>query len=156
MSGKFIESNAVAHRLVGHCMSRPVASIGPYASLAEAYATMCLHGIRRLPVVEHGRLTGIVTRSDILEAKPSDLGHAVDFDAIRRSLDQITVGVAMRRAPIHVYEADSLGHAAELMLTHKIGGMPVLNAREELVGVITESDLFRLIAEQWRADNTQR
>jgi CBS domain-containing protein len=143
----------IPHRLVGHCMSSPAVSIGPYATLAEAYSTMCLRGIRRLPVVERGHVTGIVTRSDILEAKPTEIGHAIDFAGVVDSLANITVGVAMRRAPVTVYEADTLGHAAELMLAHKVGGLPVLNARDELVGVITESDLFRLIAAQWRDDN---
>lgn len=156
MTDNFIDTSSIAHRLVGHCMAREVTSVGPYDTLAEAYSTMCLRGIRRLPVLEHGRLAGIITRSDILEAKPTELGHAVDFSTIVQSLDRITVGVAMRRAPIFVYEADTVGHAAELMLTHKIGGLPVLDARDQLVGVITESDLFRLIAAQWRAENSQR
>lgn len=156
MTENFIDSSAIAHRLVGHCMSRPAASVDVYASLAEAYSTMCLRGIRRLPVIEHGRLTGIITRSDILEAKPTELGHAIGFDAVMHSLEGLTVGVVMRRTPVAVYEADTVGHAAELMLTHKIGGLPVLNARDEVVGVITESDLFRLIAAQWRADNARR
>ena len=126
-----MNTQGIAHRLVGHCMTGPLISIGPYATLAEAYSTMCLRSIRRLPVLEHERLTGIVTRSDILEAKPSEVGHAIDFDAV-----------------VH-----TLGHAAELMLAHKIGGLPVLNARDEPVGMITESDLFRLIAAEWRDDN---
>ena len=148
-----MNTQGIAHRLVGHCMSGPLISIGPYATLAEAYSTMCLRSIRRLPVLEHERLTGIVTRSDILEAKPSEVGHAIDFDAVVHKLSRITVGIVMRRAPVTVYEADTLGHAAELMLAHKIGGLPVLNARDEPVGMITESDLFRLIAAEWRDDN---
>lgn len=156
MPENFIDTSTIAQRLVGHCMSREVATAGPYDTLAEAYSTMCLRGIRRLPVLEHGRLAGIITRSDILEAKPTDIGHAVDFSTVAESLDRITVGVAMRRAPVFVYEADTVGHAAELMYTHKIGGLPVLDARETLVGVITESDLFRLIAQQWRLENEQR
>ncbi len=155
MTANSIDTGAIAHRLVGHCMSRQVASASPYDTLAEAYSTMRLRGIRRLPVVEHGRLAGILTRSDILEIKPTELGHGADFAAVMKNLDRITVGVAMHRAPVSIYEADTLGHAAELMLEHKIGGLPVLNADEALVGVITESDLFRLVAAQWRADNAR-
>lgn len=150
------DTGAIAHRLVGHCMSRRLASASPYDTLADAYAAMCLRGIRRLPVVEHGKLVGILTRSDILEAKPSELGHGADFSTVKQDLERVTVGVAMHRDPVAVYEADTLGRAAELMLEHKIGGLPVLNARDELVGVITESDLFRLVAEQWRIDNARR
>lgn len=156
MTSNATEPAALAHRLVGHCMSRQVASASPYDTLATAYSTMCLRGIRRLPVVEHGRLVGIITRSDILEAKPTEIGHAVDFDGVIRDLDRITVGIAMHRAPVSIYEADTLGHAAELMLEHKVGGLPVLDARDHLVGVITESDLFRFVAAQWRADNARR
>ncbi|MGE3771563.1 MAG: CBS domain-containing protein [Gammaproteobacteria bacterium] len=156
MSGNSVDSGTLAHRLVGHCMSRQIASASPYDTLAQAYSTMCLRGIRRLPVVEHGKLVGIITRSDILEAKPTELGHGADFGSVMRDLDRITVGVAMHRAPVAIYEADTLGHAAELMLEHKVGGLPVLDARDALVGVITESDLFRLVAAQWRADNARR
>ncbi len=150
------ETAALAHRLVGHCMSRQVASASPYDTLAEAYSTMRLRGIRRLPVLDHGKLVGILTRSDILEAKSSAVGHGADFDAVLRDLRQITVGVSMSPQPVAIYEADTVGRAAELMLEHKIGGLPVLNARDELVGVITESDLFRLVAARWRADNARR
>lgn len=143
----------LADRLVGHCMSAPPISVDPYATLAEAWSLMRLQQIRRLPVVSHGRLTGIVTRSDVLEAKPSALGNALAFDEVMGRLDSITVGIAMSANPITVYEADTLGRAAELMLEHKIGGLPVISARGELVGVITESDLFRLLAGQWREHN---
>lgn len=156
MAGNSADSNTLAHRLVGHCMSRPVASASPYDTLAQAYSTMCLRGIRRLPVVERGKLVGIITRSDILEAKPTELGHGADFATVMKDLDRITVGVAMHRDPVAIYEADTLGHAAELMLEHKVGGLPVLEAGGGLVGVITESDLFRLVAAQWRAGNARR
>lgn len=156
MTENFIDASAVADRLVGHCMTRQLATATPYDTLAEAYSTMCLRGIRRLPVVEHGRLVGILTRSDVLEAKPSEISHAEDATTVIQRLDRITVGLAMTRDPVSIYEIDTVGHAAELMLQHKVGGLPVLNARDELVGVITESDVFRLVAEQWRAGNAGR
>ena len=52
-----------------------------------------------------------------------------------------------------MFDNDTIGHAAELMLEHKIGGMPVLDGKRALVGLVTESNVFRLLADQWRSDN---
>lgn len=59
----------------------------------------------------------------------------------------------MTRKPINIYQNSTIGHAAELMLDNKIGGIPVLDANDKLTGLITESDISRLIVRRWRDEN---
>ncbi|HSR63790.1 MAG TPA: CBS domain-containing protein [Gammaproteobacteria bacterium] len=128
-------------------------TIDRYATLAEAYEIMVKNKIRRIPVVIDKKLVGIITMSDILEAKPSDVGHSLNSDEMNELLSTITVDTVMTKKPLEIYQTDTLGHAAEMMLDEKIGGLPVLDANRNLVGLITESDIFRTVVKKWRDDN---
>ncbi|MBI4006371.1 MAG: CBS domain-containing protein [Gammaproteobacteria bacterium] len=143
----------LVHTLVSDCMNPYLITIGPYASLAEAYEIMIKNQIRRLPVVNKDELIGIITMSDILEAKPSDIKHSLSTDEMNTLLSTIIVELVMTRKPIIIYQTDTLGHASELMLDNKIGGLPVVDANNKLAGLITESDIFRMIVRKWRDDN---
>ena len=121
--------------LVRDWMSREVITIRPEKSADEARQLMDEEAIRRLPVVgENGRLIGIITLSDLRQEPPPTL----------------TINDLMRLNPITISENVTVGEAAETMLTHKISGLPVLNAQSQLVGIITESDIFRLVVHDWR------
>ena len=146
-------SEVLVHSLVAGCMKAPAISIGPYDSLAVARESMATHGVRRLPVVHDGKLTGIITLSDLLRAQTGDPARRVNPNEIVAELDRLTVVTTMTRDPVCVFDNDTVGRAAELMLEHKIGGLPVVDVSQALVGVVTESDIFRLLAERWRADN---
>jgi acetoin utilization protein AcuB len=118
---------------VRNWMSAPAISLTPEATASAALAFMEKHRIRRLPVVEEGRLVGIVTRSDLMGA--GKLHH----------VDKVTtVANVMTRKPRSVQESDTLETAASLMLGQKISGLPVMDG-DRLVGIITESDLFRAL-----------
>lgn len=138
---------------VGDCMNTTVVTIDQYASLAVAYEKMQTHKIRRLPVLKHENLVGIITLTDILDAKPSDIKHNLNVERVNEYLSLIIVETAMKRNPLVIYQTDTIGHAAEMMLNEKIGGLPVLDANKELVGMITESDIFSLIVRKWRDEN---
>jgi acetoin utilization protein AcuB len=142
----------LANEMVSEVMNPYLITVDPYQSLAEAYELMKKNHIRRLPVVKEGKLVGIITLADILNAKPSDVSHAMSFEKVAASLSQIIVELVMSDELVTIYQTDTLGHAAELMMENKIGGLPVLDARHELIGLITESDLFRKLAHQWRDD----
>ncbi len=146
----------LAHEQVSEVMNPYLITVEPYQSLAEAYELMKKNQIRRLPVVKNGKLEGIITVSDILDAKPSDVSHALSFESVAESLSKIIVELVMTEEPIVIYQSDTVGHAAELMLEHKIGGLPVLDARHELAGLITESDIFRKLAGQWRQETLDK
>lgn len=144
----------LVHKLINDCMTPYLITIGPYATLAEAYEIMQKNYIRHLPVVEKDKLIGMLSLSDILDAKPSDIGHSQSKAELNKNLSSIYVDMAMNRNPVVIYQTDTLGHAAELMLDEKIGGLPVVDIDGNLVGLLTESDIYRTIVRKWRDDNT--
>jgi CBS domain-containing protein len=127
---------------VADWMSTPAIVAAPTLSLAEAQQLMDRRHVRRLPVVEHGRLIGIVTRSDLRAAQPSET--SLSMYEWRALLEKLTIAETMTPAPLTIDPAASVTAAAQLMLTHKISGLPVVGGGR-VVGVITESDLFRLL-----------
>jgi acetoin utilization protein AcuB len=140
--------------LVSEIMNPYVITVSPYDTLARAHELLVKNRIRRLPVVDGSKkLIGILTLKDIIEAKPSDLKHTLYIDDIYKHLSGLTVTTAMTSQPITIYQTSTVGNAAELMLEHKIGGLPVLDAADNLAGLITESDIFRLIVRRWRDEN---
>ncbi len=118
-------------------------TISPNTSLADAHRLMKQKRVRRLPVVENGRLVGIVALSDILEAEPSG-ATTLSIYEINYLLAELKIEKIMKRNVITVTPDTPIREAAELMLTHKIGGLPVVQDGK-LVGIITESDIFRMI-----------
>ncbi|MEX2480183.1 MAG: CBS domain-containing protein [Gammaproteobacteria bacterium] len=144
---------SLVHTLVAECMTHFVISVSPYDSLARAWELMMTNQIRRLPVLDDGRVVGIVTQTDILNAKSADPAHRLALAEVARELDSLIVSTVMTKNPITIFDNDTAGHAAELMLEHKIGGLPVVDTQGTLLGLITESNLFRLLARRWREDN---
>ena len=113
---------------VRNWMSAPAIALPPEVTASVALAFMEKRRIRRLPVVEDGRLLGIVTKSDLL-------GTAKKHAAVT------TIANVMTRKPFAVQQEETLETAASLMLKEKISGLPVLDG-DRLVGIITESDLL--------------
>lgn len=146
-------SNELVHTPVADVMTPYLITIDQYENLAKAYEIMVKNKIRRLPVTDNNKLVGIITMSDVLEAKPSDVRHSLNIEEMNELLSTIVIDQVMKRKPVKVYQNDTLGHAAELMLDEKIGGLPVIDTDKKLVGLITESDIFRTIVKKWRDDN---
>lgn len=135
--------------LVRDWMSRDVVTVGLKTPLPKAAQLMAEKRIRRLPVVEHGRLQGILTYGDLRAAQPSSAGD-LDVAEVNYLMAQIQVSQIMTRKVLTVDQNATIGEAAELMLQHAIGGLPVVNELGNLVGIITESDIFRLVVHDWR------
>jgi acetoin utilization protein AcuB len=142
--------DSIATMPIVDCMTPFLITLEKYDSLAEAYEKMTANHIRRIPVVEHGKLIGIIALSDILQFKPVEVGRYLSFKELSETLDDLIVELVMTADPIVVYQTDQVGYAAELMLDNKLGGLPVLDSSGNLVGLVTESDIFRLLARQWR------
>lgn len=115
-------------------MSRSPVTIQPQATLAEARVLLDRKRIRHLPVVEEGKLVGIITDRDIRSG------------ASASSLDRVTMSAAMARSVLTVTPETDIQEAAKLMLAHRIGGLPVLS-KGELHGIITETDLVNAFVE---------
>lgn len=134
--------------LVRDWMSRNVMTVTPDTTLPEADKLMVSKTIRRLPVLENGRLVGIVTYGDIREARPS-AATSLSIWELNYLVNRLHVGEMMTRDPITVSQDATIGEAAQLMLRHMIGGLPVIDNRGALVGIITESDIFRMVVRDW-------
>ena len=146
--------NVIPHKPIHEVMTSDLITCTPYTNLAEAYEMMSKNGVRRLPVLkESGDLIGIITKNDILAFVPVDLQGHKNAGNAADELTRIIVEVTMAKNPNSVYLTDTVGHAAEIMLDKKIGGLPVIDANNKLKGIITESDIFRLIVKQWQDDN---
>jgi CBS domain-containing protein len=128
---------------VADWMSTPALTISPTTMLPEGQQLMAERGIRRLPVMVHEKLVGIVTLGDLRAAQPSAATtlSVYEWPAL---VQRVTVAECMTKTVVTVSYDVPILDAAQLMLAHKIGGMPVMS-EQKLVGVITESDLFRLL-----------
>jgi acetoin utilization protein AcuB len=132
--------------LVGERMSHPVVTVSPKTPMQEAHKMMRDENIRRLPVVdERGRLVGIVSESDFLHASPSDVSSLSVWE-MNYMLSKITVEKIMTREVTTTEANTPIEEAARKMVDSKIGGLPVLKDGE-LVGIITETDLFKIFLE---------
>lgn len=110
----------------------------------EALALMHAKKIRRLPVVNRtGWLAGIITERDLLLASPSP-ATSLSVWELNCLVEKVLVGDVMTAKGLIVVHPDTpMQEAARLMMEHKIGGLPVLDTRNQVVGVITETDIFR-------------
>ncbi len=115
-------------------------TVSPSTTVPEAVNLMQKHHVRKLPVVSNGRLVGIVSQSDIDRASPS---MATSFSAgeLIYLFSKLKVSEVMTRHPITIGPDALLDEAAILMRDHKIEILPVIED-DELIGVITESDLL--------------
>ncbi|MGE5139093.1 MAG: CBS domain-containing protein [Rudaea sp.] len=122
-------------------------TIDPKTTIPEAHKLMKQSRIRRLPVVENGKVVGILTLGDIREASPSDATSLSIFE-LNYLLARLTVDKVMTRDPLCINANSTIREAARLLLENKIGGLPVLDG-EKLVGIITESDIFRVLVQEY-------
>jgi len=132
--------------LVRDRMTLSPVTITPNVSVTEALRLMNEKKIRRLPVVDAaGNLVGIVSDRDLLLASPSPATSLAIWE-IHDLLAKLTVDKTMTREVITVTEDTPLEEAARVMVDHKIGGLPVMKGTD-LVGIISESDLFKTLLE---------
>lgn len=138
-------------------MTRELITVDPTASLANIAGTMARHRIRRLPVAspspEGPRLLGLISYSDVLHAFPADINPfsvnaAQSVAALENAAGRSRVYAAdlMARNPLVTAPDAPIESAARLMRDRKIGALPVVS-QQALVGLITESDIFRAMIE---------
>ncbi len=136
--------------LVREWMTSPVISVAPDTSISSAHQTMKEHGIRRLPVLENDKLVGIVTIGDIREASPSD-ATTLSIWELNYLWAQLIIDKIMTRNVLTVHPETPILDAAEMMLDQKVSGLPVVDEQNRLVGMITESDIFRMLVKSRNA-----
>ena len=127
-------------------MTRNPISIKPDDKVDTAAALLKEHKIRRLPVVENGKLVGIVTDKDLMRVSPSAATTLSRYE-INSLLAKISIREIMSDKVISVNENAPIEEAALLMSMNKIGGVPVTTDVGAVVGVITETDIFNALVE---------
>jgi acetoin utilization protein AcuB len=132
--------------LVRERMVPTPATCPPDMSVTEALRLMRERKIRRLPVLNsRGQLVGIVSDKDLLYASPSPVSSLSVWE-MNYLLAKLQVEEVMTRTVITVTEETPLEEAARIMADNKIGGLPVMRG-DKLVGIITETDLFKTFLE---------
>ena len=131
--------------LVGRRMRTALITVTPDLTLAQARDLLHRHRIRHLPVVEGDRLLGILTDRDIRQVSPSSAA-GITPDQATAFLSQIRADQAMVRQLRTVSPYTTIEEAARLMIEHKIGCLPVLEA-DRLVGIITETDILGVLVD---------
>jgi acetoin utilization protein AcuB len=131
--------------LVDQRMSHPVVSVSSEVPVLDALAMFKKEHIGRAPVIKDGKLLGIITKNDLLNASPSP-ATTLSVWEMNYLMSKVTVKQVMTKKVITIEVDTPIEEAARVMVDAKISGMPV--TREgKIVGMITETDLFKVFLE---------
>jgi len=131
--------------LVGERMSHPVITIPVDMPVTEALAMFKRERLRRAPVVKDGKMVGIVSDKDLLNASPSP-ATSLSIWEMNYLLNKISVADVMTKKVLTISEDTPIEEAARIMADSKVGGLPVMRD-DHVVGIITETDLFKVFLE---------
>jgi acetoin utilization protein AcuB len=130
--------------LVKNWMSKNPVTIDVKASMQDAIRLMKQKNIKLLPVIKGDDLVGVVTDRDLKKASASD-ATSLDVHELLYLITKIKIKDIMVENPVTVPEDFTIEETADILLAKKISGVPVLGKTGKIVGVITKSDLFRVI-----------
>lgn len=130
---------------VGDRMSRPVITVSPDMPINDALAMFKKEHIRRAPVMKDGKLVGIVSERDLLNASPSS-ATTLSIWEMNYLISKVKIKDVMTKKVITVGKDVPIEEAARIMADKKIGGVPVVDS-DRVVGMITETDLFKAFLE---------
>lgn len=130
---------------VGERMSHPVISVTPETPVHDALALFKKEHIRRAPVMKNGKLLGIISESDLLNASPSPVTSLSVWE-MNYLMSKVTVKNVMTKKVKTIDVNTPIEEAARVMADSKIGGLPVVRSGK-IVGMITETDLFKIFLE---------
>jgi len=128
--------------LVRNWMTQNVIMVDANDSVVDATKKLKENDIRRLPVTRKGKLVGIVTDRDLKRASASD-ATTLEVHELLYLISKIKVKEIMTKNPITVPFDFTVEETAEVLMKNKISGVPVLNGRNQISGIITQDDLFR-------------
>ncbi len=130
--------------LVKGWMTSDVLTIDEDTSMMKASEIMRENNIRRLPVMHKGKLVGIVTDRDIKEASPSK-ATTLDVHELYYLLSELKIKDIMSTHVFTISPEETVEKAAVKMLEHHISGLPVVNDKGKVVGLITQWDIFKVL-----------
>lgn len=129
---------------VRDCMTHPAITVAPNMSVRIANQIMRDYHIRHLPVVKENRLVGILSSGDIRRAMPSS-ATTLSVWEIHALWDKVTVESTMSRHLVTVKPSTLILEAVRLMYVHHFNSLPVMNNAEQLIGILTEVDIYLLL-----------
>ncbi len=128
-------------------MTSPATTISPDMQFQDALHIMRENGYRRLPIVDgQNRLVGIVSERDLLHASPSP-ATSLSVWEMNYLLSKLKVSELMTKKVITVTSDMAIEAAAARMIESGVGGMPVVDRENHVIGVITETDIFKALVE---------
>jgi len=130
--------------LVKNWMSKPVITTDVDDSMEKTIKLLKKHNIKMLPVLEKNKLVGILTDRDLKRASASD-ATTLDIHELLYLLSKIRVKNIMTKDPITVPSDYTVEETADVLLKNKISGVPVVDHNKKVVGVITQTDLFKVL-----------
>ena len=125
-------------------MSKKVITVDIDDSMEDVMKIFEKNNIRRLPVMKKGKLVGIVTDRDLRSASASE-ATSLEVHELTYLVRKIRVSEIMTRNPLTVPLDHTIEEAAIILLDNRISGVPVVNRKDEMVGIITQTDLFRAL-----------
>lgn len=128
--------------LIKDWMATTILTVDANTSVMRATRTMKENNIRRLPVMSHGKLIGVITDRDLKEASPSSTSD-IDIHEMYYLLSEMKVKDVMTDKCISLKQDDTLEKAALVMLKERISGIMILDDEEKLVGLLSETDILR-------------
>lgn len=140
---------------VGDIMLKDVVTTRTTETVENAYRSMLEGRFRHMPVVDsNNKLVGIVSDRDLRNV----LVFINDPDGQKSIVGdrKLTIGKVMTRDPLRADPDDSVRTAVKLMIKHKVGCLPVCNPQDELLGIVTETDMLRLLEELLGGGKKQR
>jgi acetoin utilization protein AcuB len=130
--------------LVENWMNPKVITVDADDSMLDATKILKEHNIRHLPVLEKGKLVGIITDRDLKRASPSD-ATSLEAHELLYLIANIKVREIMTKNPITVPYNFTIEEAAQILLQARISGMPVVDKQGDVIGTITQTDLFKVL-----------
>ena len=130
--------------LVENWMSKNVITVDVNDSMQDATRLLKEHNIRGLPVMENGKLVGVVTDRDLKKASASD-ATTLEIHELLYMISRIKVKDIMTKNPITIPLDYTIDEAAEVLLENKLSGAPVVDDKGQVVGIITQIDIFRVL-----------
>jgi acetoin utilization protein AcuB len=130
--------------LVKNWMSKEIVTVSADDSMQNSIYILQEQNIKILPVMDDENLVGIITDRDLKKASPSD-ATTLDMHELLFLVSKIKVRDLMKKPVYTARPDDTVEEAAALLLEKKISGLPVLDENDRLAGIITRSDIFRVL-----------
>ena len=132
--------------LIDGVMSTDITSVSPSERLVHARRLMLDSKVGRLPVIEDDELVGMITSKDLIRAF-IDVKKNIPDKYQKTQLKEVFVEDIMSKNPLSINENDSISNADEIMIETGFNGLPVINNDEDIVGIITQTDILKLIVD---------